>query len=127
MQVSEPDRPTPVVSSRLPYREQHGWTDGHRAFRDWLLDELRSAGCDVRTLSPMGMAQVTVEHMVRTGWIIAPGTPRPDEDESGPSPAQLGDTMTLVPGEWTPLDDNGTEIYVYGDRPVDIALQLGSA
>lgn len=127
MQVSEPGQPRPEDWGRLPYSEQHGWTDGHRAFRAWLLNELRAAGCDVRTLSPIGMAQVTVEHMVRNGWIIAPGPPRTDEDDNGPSPAQLGDTMTLAPGEWTPLDDNGTEIYVYGDRPVDIALQLGSA
>lgn len=44
-------------------------------------------------------------------------------DDLEPSPAQLGDTMTVAPGEWTPLDDRGTEIYLYGDRPVDIAVQ----
>jgi len=45
------------------------------------------------------------------------------DDSLEPSPAQLGDTMTLTPGEWTPLDEIGTQIYVYGDQPVDIAIQ----
>lgn len=54
-----------------PYAREDGWTDDHRAFRDWLMNELVLAGCEVRTLSPMGMAQVTVEHMVRQGWIAA--------------------------------------------------------
>lgn len=45
-----------------------------------------------------------------------------DQDE--PSPAQLGDTMTINPGEWTSLDDNGTEIYLYGDRSVDVAVRV---
>jgi hypothetical protein len=40
-----------------------------------------------------------------------------------PSPAELGETMTVTPGEWTPLDDLGTQIYVYGDQPVDVAVQ----
>lgn len=43
-----------------------------------------------------------------------------------PSPAQLGDTMTVLPGEWTPLDDHGTEIYVYGDQPIDVAVQIAA-
>lgn len=51
-----------------PAREESGWTEEHRAFRDWLIGELRTAGCEIRTLSPEGMAQVTVEHMVREGW-----------------------------------------------------------
>jgi hypothetical protein len=41
-----------------------------------------------------------------------------------PSPAELGDTMTVQPGEWTPLDDHGTEIYLYGDQPADVAVQF---
>ena len=49
---------------------------------------------------------------------------RTDDDDLGPSPAELGDTMTVEAGEWTPLDDIGTQIYVYGDRPVDIAVQV---
>ncbi|GGK89373.1 hypothetical protein [Mangrovihabitans endophyticus] len=40
-----------------------------------------------------------------------------------PSPAQMGDTTTLAPGEWTPIDEIGTQIYVYGDQPVDVAVQ----
>lgn len=36
-------------------------------------------------------------------------------DDHGPSPAQLGQTMTVTPGEWTPLDDHGTQIYAYPD------------
>lgn len=44
-----------------------------------------------------------------------------------PSPAELGDTMTLAPGEWEPLDDIGTQIYVYGDQPVDVAVQRAGA
>jgi hypothetical protein len=57
-----------AASRGLPYSDEVGWTDDHRAFRDWLVGELREAGCEIRTLSPEGMAQVTVEHMVRTGW-----------------------------------------------------------
>lgn len=52
------------------YAEENGWTDEHRAFCDWLMTELRLAGCEIRTLSPEGMARVTVEHMVREGWKI---------------------------------------------------------
>jgi hypothetical protein len=55
---------------RRPYAEEHGWTDEDRAFRDWLLREMHDAGCEMRTLSAMGMAQVTVEHMVRQGWTV---------------------------------------------------------
>lgn len=48
----------------------------------------------------------------------------PGHDESlEPSPAEMGDTMTVDPGVWTPLDDIGTELYVYGDQPVDVAVQ----
>lgn len=51
----------------------------------------------------------------------------PNESASGssrePSPAELGETMTVTPGEWTPLDDLGTAIYVYGDQSVDVAVQ----
>lgn len=43
-----------------------------------------------------------------------------------PSPAELGDTMTITPGEWTPLDDHGAEIYLYGDQPADIAFQVAA-
>lgn len=45
------------------------------------------------------------------------------DDSLEPSPAELGDTMAVAPGEWTPLDDEGTQIYVYGDQPIDIAFQ----
>lgn len=44
-------------------------------------------------------------------------------NELEPSPAEMGDTTTLNPGEWIPLDEIGTEIYVYGDQPVDVAIQ----
>lgn len=48
----------------------------------------------------------------------------PNHDDSlEPSPAELGDTTTLAPGEWTPLGEIGTQIYVYGDQSVDIAIQ----
>jgi hypothetical protein len=49
-----------------------------------------------------------------------------NHDELEPSPAQLGDTMTVAPGEWTPLDDHGTEIYLYGTRSADIAVQTAA-
>lgn len=60
------------MTRNRPYAGEEGWTEQHRAFRDWLMTELRSAGCDIRLLSPMGMAQVTVEHMVRQGWTATP-------------------------------------------------------
>lgn len=44
-------------------------------------------------------------------------------DSLEPSPAQLGDTMTVAPNEWTPLDDYGTEIYVYGDQPITLVVR----
>jgi hypothetical protein len=44
-------------------------------------------------------------------------------DDLGPSPAELGDTITVATGEWTPLDDEGTQIYLYGDHPVTLAVQ----
>lgn len=53
-----------------PYPDEIGWTNDHQDFRDWLISELREAGCEIRTLSPEGMAQVTVEHMVRQGWDV---------------------------------------------------------
>ncbi len=40
-----------------------------------------------------------------------------------PSPAEMGDTTTLQPGVWERLDEIGTQIYVYGDQPVDVAIQ----
>lgn len=46
-----------------------------------------------------------------------------NDDALEPSPAELGDTITVAPGEWTPLDDEGTQIYLYGDRPVTLATQ----
>jgi hypothetical protein len=51
-------------------------------------------------------------------------TDRSSLDDLEPSPAQMGDTMTVTACEWTPLDDHGTQIYVYGDQPVDIAVQI---
>lgn len=45
------------------------------AFRDWLRDELRDAGCEIRTLSPEGMAEVTVRRLVEQGWHVAPPGP----------------------------------------------------
>lgn len=50
-----------------------------------------------------------------------------DADDLGPSPAEMGVTMTVAPGEWTPLDDIGTQVYIYGDQPVDLAVQLAGA
>jgi hypothetical protein len=47
-------------------------------------------------------------------------------DSTEPSPAQLGETMTLDAGEWTSLDDHGTQIYLYGEQPVDIAFQTAA-
>lgn len=43
--------------------------------------------------------------------------------DCNPGAAHLGDTLTVQPREWTPLDDNGTQICVYGDQPVDVAVQ----
>lgn len=48
-------------------------------------------------------------------------------DNLEPSPAEMGETMTVAPGVWAPLDDLGTQIYVYGERPVDIAVQRAEA
>ena len=47
--------------------------------------------------------------------------------DCNPGAAHLGDTMTITPGEWTPLDDNGTQIYLYGDQPADVAVQIQPA
>jgi len=55
-----------------------GWTDDPRSFRDWLTDELRLAGCEIRTLSPEGMAKVTVEHMLQEGWEVRQNTGQTD-------------------------------------------------
>jgi hypothetical protein len=43
--------------------------------------------------------------------------------DCNPGAAHLGDTMTIDPRVWTPLDDHGTQLYVYGDQRVDIAVQ----
>lgn len=43
--------------------------------------------------------------------------------DCNPGAANLGDTMTVQPREWTPLDNDGTQIYLYGDSAVDIAVQ----
>lgn len=43
--------------------------------------------------------------------------------DCNPNPAQLGASLTLDPEEWTPLDDNGTEIWLYGDQPVTIVVR----
>lgn len=44
-------------------------------------------------------------------------------DSLEPSPAELGDTITVTPNEWTPIGDNGTEIYVYGDQPITLVVR----
>lgn len=49
-----------------------------------------------------------------------------DHDSLEPSPAQMGETATVPPGEWWPLDDHGTQIWVYGGKAVDIAYQVGA-
>lgn len=41
-------------------------------FRAWLANELRDAGCEIRALSPEGMAKVTVERFTREGWVVVP-------------------------------------------------------
>lgn len=51
----------------------------------------------------------------------------PSHDDSlEPSPAEMGDTTTLQPGVWEPLDEIGTQVYVYGNQPVDIAIQYAA-
>lgn len=50
-----------------------------------------------------------------------------DQDSLEPSPAELGDTITVAPGEWTPIDDYGTEIYAYGDQPVTLVVKQRGA
>lgn len=77
-----------------PYAREDGWTDAHRAFRDWLMNELVQAGCEVRILSPMGMAQVTVEHMVRQGWAASPPTTETDAEGSGPDTVARCNSLT---------------------------------
>lgn len=47
-----------------------------------------------------------------------PTEPSPAE----PSPAELGDTITVAPGEWTPLDDH-IEVYLYGDQPAALVVR----
>lgn len=42
----------------------------YAAFRRWLCDELRDAGCELRTLSPEGMAEVTIRRMAEQGWKV---------------------------------------------------------
>jgi flavin-dependent dehydrogenase len=37
-----------------PYARETGWTDDHRAFRDWLMNELVLAGCEIRTSARWG-------------------------------------------------------------------------
>lgn len=49
--------------------------------------------------------------------------PAPDQFDPEYAPATLGEGLTVTPGEWTPLDDAGTQIYLYGDRPADIVVQ----
>jgi hypothetical protein len=44
--------------------------DGLNLFEAWLRDELRDAGCEIRTLSPEGMAQVTARRMREQGWRV---------------------------------------------------------
>lgn len=74
--VTPPPEDTPPHPAQLMPDDQwgtwceDGWTDDHRAFRDWLVSELRTAGCEIRTLSPEGMARVTVEHMVNESWEV---------------------------------------------------------
>jgi hypothetical protein len=45
--------------------------------------------------------------------------------DNDPSPATLGDTISVAPNEWTPIDDYGTEIYLYGDQPCTLVVRHG--
>lgn len=44
--------------------------------------------------------------------------------DCNPGAAHLGEGMTINPREWTALDEHGTQIWVYGDRSVDIVVQV---
>lgn len=44
-------------------------------FEAWLVAELRDAGCEIRTLSPEGMARITVQRLIRDGWSVIPSPP----------------------------------------------------
>lgn len=55
------------------------FTPTEQAFRDWLTWQPRDAGCDIRYLSPEGMAEVTVRRFRDEGWSVTPPTdPRPE-------------------------------------------------
>ena len=102
-----------------PYAREDGWTDDHRAFRDWLMNELVLAGCEVRTLSPIGMAQVTVEHMVRQSWIAAP---------TGSQEFQWGVRTTYTDGsqgtDWTNEDDASSFLVHYAEYDAAPAMHV---
>jgi hypothetical protein len=85
----------------------------HRGVHNPQWDELSQHDQDVAALSAAGWLRALTD--------VLDGA-EPDDD-LGPSPAQMGETMTVAAGEWTPLDDHGTQIYVYGCRSVDIAFQ----
>ncbi len=44
--------------------------------------------------------------------------------DCNPGAAHLGEGMTIRPCEWTPIDDHGTQIYLYGDQSADIVIQI---
>jgi hypothetical protein len=60
-----------VVTADEPERMQCE-VDPFDAFRDWLRWQLRDAGCEIRTLSPEGMAEVTVRRFAEEGWRVLP-------------------------------------------------------
>lgn len=91
---------------------------GDAQHNPWALQALRSAE---QLRAALGPAFAVIRQNAMTE---AARRQRADQDDDlHPSPAQMGDTMTVEPGEWTPLDDHGTQLYVYGDQPVDVAIQ----
>ena len=87
----------------------------HRGVRNPHWAELSAHDQDMAALSAANWLRSIAE------LVHSPAVP-PDPDDVGPSPAQLGETVSVTAGEWTALDDY-TQIWVYGDRSVDIAFQ----
>lgn len=99
------------------------------------MDELFAAGCEMRTLSALGMAQVTVEHMVRCGWSAArPGEPRSAQIELSSELELLARELASLRGLGRPArliveDDRGgrwniKKAYVIGARTHDPGLVI---
>lgn len=115
IEPTNPDKPYPINGVEMTGRQLAAARQelAHRGVHNPRWDELSPHDQEMAALSAANWLRALTGLADRM-WTAA--------SEVEASPAQLGETTTLLPRTWTPLDDHGTSVYAYGDQRVDIAF-----